>query len=105
VCGVTARTTSAFKSQARSVELRRNHGHRGRQGDRRRWKKATTGKAVGSFGPPSYGPPGRANALASGLQGGNGQATRQSVLQKSKKGGQRLDPRWILRWSTTSNDP
>ena len=32
-----------------------HHGHPGRRGDDRGWKKANPGKQVGSFGPPTYG--------------------------------------------------
>ena len=71
------------------------------------WKKDNPGKAVGSFGPPSYGAAQIAlNAIKLACTQGHGQATRQAVLQNIKK--VRV-PNWILggqfRWSTKSNDP
>ena len=71
------------------------------------WKKANPGKAVGSFGPPSYGATQVAlNAIALACKAGHGTATRQAVLQNIKK--VRIK-NWILggslRWSTKSNDP
>jgi branched-chain amino acid transport system substrate-binding protein len=71
------------------------------------WKKANPGKAVGSFGPPSYGATQVAlNAIALACKAGHGTATRQSVLQNIKKV---KIKNWILggslRWSTKTNDP
>ncbi len=71
------------------------------------WKKDNPGKAVGSFGPPSYGATQVAlNAIALACKAGHGTATRQAVLQNIKK--VRVN-NWILggslRWSTKSNDP
>jgi branched-chain amino acid transport system substrate-binding protein len=71
------------------------------------WKKANPGKAVGSFGPPSYGATQVAlNAIALACKAGHGTATRQAVMQNIKK--VRIK-NWILggslRWSTKSNDP
>ena len=71
------------------------------------WKKANPGKAVGSFGPPSYGAAQVAmNAIALACKQGHGTTTRQAVLSNIKK--VRIK-NWILggdlRWSTKSNDP
>ena len=71
------------------------------------WKKDNPGKAVGSFGPPTYGAVQIAlNAIKLACTQGHGQATRQAVLRNIKK--VRV-PNWILggtfRWSTKSNDP
>jgi len=71
------------------------------------WKKANPGKAVGSFGPPSYGATQVAlNAIALACKAGHGTATRQAVLSNIKKV---KIKNWILggslRWSTKSNDP
>jgi branched-chain amino acid transport system substrate-binding protein len=71
------------------------------------WKKDNPGKAVGSFGPPSYGATQVAlNAIALACKAGHGTATRQAVLQNIKK--VRIN-NWILggslRWSTKTNDP
>jgi branched-chain amino acid transport system substrate-binding protein len=71
------------------------------------WKKANPGKAVGSFGPPTYGAAQIAmNAIALACKAGHGTATRQAVLRSVKK--VRIK-NWILggsfRWSTKSNDP
>jgi branched-chain amino acid transport system substrate-binding protein len=71
------------------------------------WKKDNPGKAVGSFGPPSYGATQVAlNAIALACKAGHGTATRQAVLQNIKK--VKIN-NWILggslRWSTKSNDP
>jgi branched-chain amino acid transport system substrate-binding protein len=71
------------------------------------WKKANPGKAVGSFGPPSYGATQVAlNAIALACKAGHGTATRQAVLQNIKKV---KIKNWILggslRWSTKTNDP
>jgi branched-chain amino acid transport system substrate-binding protein len=71
------------------------------------WKKANPGKAVGSFGPPSYGATQVAlNAIALACKAGHGTVTRQAVLQNIKKV---KISNWILggslRWSTKSNDP
>jgi branched-chain amino acid transport system substrate-binding protein len=71
------------------------------------WKKANPGKAVGSFGPPSYGATQVAlNAIALACKAGHGTVTRQAVLQNIKK--VKIN-NWILggslRWSTKSNDP
>jgi len=71
------------------------------------WKKANPGKAVGSFGPPSYGAAQVAlNAIALSCKAGHGTTTRQAVLQTIKKV---KIKNWILggslRWSTKSNDP
>jgi branched-chain amino acid transport system substrate-binding protein len=71
------------------------------------WKKANPGKAVGSFGPPSYGAAQVAlNAIALACKQGHGTTTRQVVLSNIKKV---KIKNWILggslRWSTKSNDP
>jgi branched-chain amino acid transport system substrate-binding protein len=71
------------------------------------WKKDNPGKAVGSFGPPTYGAAQVAlNAIKLACTQGHGQATRQAVLRNIKK--VRVN-NWILggnfRWSTKSNDP
>jgi branched-chain amino acid transport system substrate-binding protein len=71
------------------------------------WKKDNPGKAVGSFGPPSYGATQVAlKAIALACKAGNGTATRQAVLRNIKKV---TVSNWILggslRWSTRSNDP
>jgi branched-chain amino acid transport system substrate-binding protein len=71
------------------------------------WKKDNPGKAVGSFGPPSYGATQVAlNAIALACKAGHGTATRQAVLQNIKK--VKIN-NWILggslRWSTKTNDP
>jgi branched-chain amino acid transport system substrate-binding protein len=71
------------------------------------WKKDNPGKAVGSFGPPSYGAAQVAlNAIALACKAGHGTATRQAVLQNIKK--VKIN-NWILggslRWSTKTNDP
>ena len=71
------------------------------------WKKDNPGKAVGSFGPPSYGAAQIAlSAIKLACTQGHGKVTRQAVLQNIKK--VRV-PNWILggqfRWSTKSNDP
>jgi branched-chain amino acid transport system substrate-binding protein len=71
------------------------------------WKKANPGKAVGSFGPPSYGATQVAlNAIALACKAGHGTATRQAVLQNVKKVSIK---NWILggsfKWSTKTNDP
>jgi branched-chain amino acid transport system substrate-binding protein len=71
------------------------------------WKKANPGKAVGSFGPPSYGAAQIAlNAISLACKAGHGTTTRQAVLGTIKKV---KIKNWILggslRWSTKSNDP
>ncbi len=71
------------------------------------WKKANPGKAVGSFGPPSYGAAQIAmNAISLACKAGHGFATRASVFRHVKR--VRIK-NWILggsfRWSTKSNDP
>jgi branched-chain amino acid transport system substrate-binding protein len=71
------------------------------------WKKQNPGKAVGSFGPPTYGAAQIAmNAIALACKAGHGTATRQAVLRSVKK--VRIK-NWILggsfRWSTKTNDP
>ncbi len=71
------------------------------------WKKDNPGKAVGSFGPPSYGAAQVAmNAIALACKSGHGTATRQAVLRNIKKV---KIANWILggslRWSTKTNDP
>ena len=71
------------------------------------WRKVNPGKAVGSFGPPSYGAAQVAlNAIALGCKQGHGKTTRQAVLSNIKKV---KIKNWILggdlRWSTKSNDP
>jgi branched-chain amino acid transport system substrate-binding protein len=71
------------------------------------WKKDNPGKAVGSFGPPSYGAAQVAlNAIALACKAGHGTTTRQAVLSTIKKV---KIKNWILggslRWSTKSNDP
>ncbi|HEX4678771.1 MAG TPA: branched-chain amino acid ABC transporter substrate-binding protein [Gaiellaceae bacterium] len=71
------------------------------------WKKDNPGKAVGSFGPPSYGATQVAlNAIALACKAGHGTTTRKAVLNSIKK--VKIN-NWILggnfRWSTKSNDP
>jgi branched-chain amino acid transport system substrate-binding protein len=71
------------------------------------WKKANPGKAVGSFGPPSYGAAQIAlNAIHLACLQGHGSATRQAVLNNIKKVKVK---NWILggsfKWSTKTNDP
>jgi branched-chain amino acid transport system substrate-binding protein len=71
------------------------------------WKKDNPGKAVGSFGPPSYGAAQVARkAIALACKSGHGTTTRQAVLSNIKK--VKIN-NWILggtlRWSTKSNDP
>jgi branched-chain amino acid transport system substrate-binding protein len=71
------------------------------------WKKDNPGKAVGSFGPPSYGAVQVAlNAIALACKQGHGKVDRQTVLRNIKK--VKIN-NWILggnfRWSTKTNDP
>jgi branched-chain amino acid transport system substrate-binding protein len=71
------------------------------------WKKDNPGKAVGSFGPPSYGAAEMAmRAIALTCKQNHGTATRQQVLRNIKKV---KIPNWILggsfKWSTKTNDP
>lgn len=71
------------------------------------WKKDNPGKAVGSFGPPTYGAAQIAMlAIQKACKAGHGTATRVGVLRSVKK--VKID-NWILggkfRWSTKSNDP
>jgi branched-chain amino acid transport system substrate-binding protein len=71
------------------------------------WKKDNPGKAVGSFGPPSYGATQLVlNAIAKACKAGHGSATRIGVLRSMKKV---TIKNWILggsfKWSTKSNDP
>jgi branched-chain amino acid transport system substrate-binding protein len=71
------------------------------------WKKANPGKAVGSFGPPSYGAAQiLMTAIAKTCKANHGTATRAAVFHNIKK--VRIN-NWILggtfRWSTKSNDP
>jgi branched-chain amino acid transport system substrate-binding protein len=71
------------------------------------WKKDNPGKAVGSFGPPSYGATQIAlTAIAKACKAGHGSTTRKAVLNTIKKV---TINNWILggnfRWSTRSNDP
>jgi branched-chain amino acid transport system substrate-binding protein len=71
------------------------------------WKKDNPGKAVGSFGPPSYGATQVAlQAIALACKQGHGTTNRQAVLRNIKKV---KIKNWILggdlRWSTKSNDP
>ncbi len=71
------------------------------------WKKANPGKAVGSFGPPSYGAAQIAmNAISLACKAGHGFATRAAVFRHVKR--VRIK-NWILggsfRWSTKTNDP
>ncbi len=71
------------------------------------WKKDNPGKAVGSFGPPSYGAAQVAlNAIKIACTKGHGTATRQAVFQNVKRV---KIANWILggslKWSTKTNDP
>jgi branched-chain amino acid transport system substrate-binding protein len=71
------------------------------------WKKDNPGRAVGSFGPPSYGATQVAlMAIAKACKAGHGKATRAAVFHSVKKV---TINNWILggkfRWSTKSNDP
>jgi branched-chain amino acid transport system substrate-binding protein len=71
------------------------------------WKKDNPGRAVGSFGPPSYGAAQVAmQAIKLACDKGHGTVTRQAVFQNIKKV---KIANWILggslKWSTKSNDP
>ena len=71
------------------------------------WKKDNPGKAVGSFGPPSYGAAQVAlTAISLACKSGHGTATRQAVLGNIKKV---KIKNWILggnfKFSTKTNDP
>jgi branched-chain amino acid transport system substrate-binding protein len=71
------------------------------------WKKDNPGKAVGSFGPPSYGAAQIAlTAISRACKAGNGSTTRAAVFHTFKK---IQIKNWILggtfKWSTKSNDP
>jgi branched-chain amino acid transport system substrate-binding protein len=71
------------------------------------WKKANRGKAVGSFGPPSYGAAQVAlNAIAKACKEGGGMVDRQAVLRNVRKVNV---SNWILggkfAWAAKSNDP
>ena len=72
------------------------------------WKKDNPGKAVGSFGPPSYGAVEvLLRAVKTACNKGKGKlADRRAVVRNVKS--VRI-PNWILggsfRWSTKSNDP
>jgi branched-chain amino acid transport system substrate-binding protein len=71
------------------------------------WKKANPGKAVGSFGPPTYGATQVAlTAIKMACKQGHGKATRQAVFRNIKKVQVK---NWILggsfKFSTKSNDP
>jgi branched-chain amino acid transport system substrate-binding protein len=71
------------------------------------WKKDNAGKAVGSFGPPSYGAVQIAlTAISKACKAGNGSTTRTAVFHTFKKVSIKT---WILggsfKWSTKSNDP
>lgn len=71
------------------------------------WKKDNPGKAVGSFGPPSYGAVQVAlQAISKACKAGHGKTDRQAVLRTIKKVSIN---NWILggkfRWSTKTNDP
>ncbi len=71
------------------------------------WKKDNPGKAVGSFGPPSYGAAQIAmTAIAKACKAGGGSTTRAAVFHTFKKVSIK---NWILggtfKWSTKSNDP
>jgi branched-chain amino acid transport system substrate-binding protein len=71
------------------------------------WKKDNPGKAVGSFGPPSYGAAQIAMmAISKACKAGGGKTTRQAVFRTFKKV---TIKNWILggsfKWSTKSNDP
>jgi hypothetical protein len=71
------------------------------------WKKDNPGKAVGSFGPPSYGAAQIAmTAISKACKAGNGSTTRAAVFKTFKKV---QIKNWILggsfKWSTKSNDP
>ena len=71
------------------------------------WKKDNPGKAVGSFGPPSYGAAQVAmTAIAKACKAGHGKTDRQTVLRNIKKVSIN---NWILggkfKWSTKTNDP
>ena len=71
------------------------------------WKKDNPGKAVGSFGPPSYGAVQIAlTAISKACKAGGGSTTRAAVFHTFKKVSIK---NWILggsfKWSTKSNDP
>ena len=72
------------------------------------WKKDNPGKAVGSFGPPTYGAVQVAlRALKLACNAGHGTLANKRAIVKHVK--QVKIPNWILggtfRWSTKSNDP
>src|SRR5690349_1944446 len=71
------------------------------------WKKDNPGKAVGSFGPPSYGAAQiLMTAISKACKAGHGSTTRSAVFHTFKKVSIK---NWILggsfKWSTKSNDP
>jgi branched-chain amino acid transport system substrate-binding protein len=71
------------------------------------WKKDNPGKAVGSFGPPSYGAAQiELTAISMACKAGHGTTTREAVFHTIKKVSIK---NWILggsfKWSTKSNDP
>jgi len=71
------------------------------------WKKDNPGKAVGSFGPPSYGAVQIAlTAISKACKAGHGSTNRAAVFHTFKKVSIK---NWILggsfKWSTKSNDP
>jgi branched-chain amino acid transport system substrate-binding protein len=71
------------------------------------WKKDNPGKAVGSFGPPSYGAVQIAlTAISKACKAGGGTTNRTAVFHTFKKVSIKT---WILggsfKWSTKSNDP
>ena len=72
------------------------------------WKKDNPGKAVGSFGPPTYGAVQVAlRALKLACNAGHGTLANKRAIVRHVK--QVKIPNWILggtfRWSTKSNDP
>ena len=71
------------------------------------WKKDNPGKAVGSFGPPSYGAAQVAlNAIKLACKAGHGTIEPPGRAAQHQEGeDQELDPRRHFRWSTKSNDP
>jgi branched-chain amino acid transport system substrate-binding protein len=71
------------------------------------WKKANPGKAIGSFGPPTYGAVQvELQAIKNACVAGKGKIDRRAVLRKIKGV---VIKNWILggtfRFSTKSNDP
>jgi branched-chain amino acid transport system substrate-binding protein len=74
------------------------------------WKKDNPGKAVGSFGPPTYGAVQvLLNAIKLACAQGKGSLPNRRAVIRNVKRVRIAAPNWILggsfRWSTKSNDP